>query len=309
MQTDSETIVQLSKDLGGLSSEAPNAASSGLDRMSALEIARLMNDQDKLVASAIEAETDKIGQAIEHAARALSEGGRIVYIGAGTSGRLGILDASECPPTFGVPDDRVIGIIAGGRDAMFTAQEGAEDSTDGGAADIVGHKIGANDLVVGLAVSGRTPYVLGAMAKARELGATTIGVTSNAHSPLEQAVDICIVTLVGPEVLTGSTRLKSGSAQKMVLNMISTGAMVRTGKCYGNRMVDLKVSNDKLMARALGLVRDITAAETDAILAALRKANWRVKSAIVSLKTGCSPDEAHAILEKNGGHLWRAIDG
>ncbi len=308
MQMDSQTIVQLSKDLGELSSEAPNPASASLDRMSAVEIARLMNEQDKRVAEAIEAEIVKIGQAIDLATLALSRGGRIVYIGAGTSGRLGILDASECPPTFGVTDDMVVGVIAGGKDAMFVAKEGAEDRPEAGAADIANLGVDADDLVVGLAVSGRTPYVLGAMAKARDLGATTVGITSNANSTLEKTVDVCITTLVGPEVLTGSTRLKSGTAQKMVLNMISTGAMVRTGKCYGNRMVDLKVSNDKLMARALRLVRDITAADDDTILAALGDADWHVKTAIVSLKTGCDATEARRLLDDHGGHLWRVID-
>lgn len=307
MQADSQTIVQLSEELGELSSEATNAASVGLDRMSALDIARLMNDEDKLVAKAVEAEIGKIGQAIDLAADALSQGGRIIYIGAGTSGRLGVLDASECPPTFGVPDDWVIGIIAGGPDAMFVAQEGAEDQTEAGVADIDAFGVTEKDLVVGLAVSGRTPYVLGAVERARVLGARTIGVTSNADSPLERTVDICVITQVGPEVLSGSTRLKSGTAQKMVLNMISTGAMVRTGKCYGNRMIDLKVSNEKLMARALRLVRDITSADAATILSALRDANWRVKTAIVTLKKGCGSDEANRLLNENGGHLWRVI--
>ena len=307
MQMDSQTIVRLSDELGALSSEAINDASDGLDRMSALDIARLMNDQDRCVAEAIEAEIDRIGAAIDLAAAALAEGGRIIYIGAGTSGRLGILDASECPPTFGVAADRVVGVIAGGRDAMFTAKEGAEDRPELGAADIDALNVDARDLVVGLAVSGRTPYVLGAMDRARALGAKTVGITNNAHSLLEQAVDVCVAPLVGAEVLSGSTRLKSGTSQKMVLNMISTGAMVRTGKCYGNRMVDLKVSNEKLMARALRLVRDITAADTDAILTALQKAQWRVKTAIVTLRTGCSADEAERLLAEKGGHLWRVI--
>lgn len=308
MQTDSLKIEQLSNDLGGLVSEAPNAVSTNLDRMSALEIARVMNDQDKLVAHAVEKEIDKIGEAIAFGAKALSDGGRIIYIGAGTSGRLGILDASECPPTFGVSDDTVIGVIAGGQDAMYKAKEGAEDSRDEGAADIENLGVGACDLVVGLAVSGRTPYVLGAMVKARALGAATVGVTNNANSPLEQDTDICIAPLVGPEILTGSTRLKSGTAQKMVLNMISTGAMVRTGKCYGNRMVDLKVSNEKLMARALRLVRDITSADSERILSVLRDANWSVKTAIVSLKKGCTNQQARRLLEEKGGHLWRVLE-
>jgi len=308
MESNSKSIEKLSAGLGTLASESTNAASAELDEMSPLEIARLMNDQDKLVALAVEKELVAIGLAIDVAAKALARGGRIVYLGAGTSGRLGVLDAAECPPTFSVSTNRVIALMAGGHDAMFAAKEGAEDSMEGGAADIARIDVGKDDVVVGLTVSGRTPYVLGGVARARELGAKTVGITNNENSLLGDQVDISIAPIVGPEVLTGSTRLKSGSAQKMVLNMISTGAMVRIGKCYGNSMVGLKASNEKLKARALKLVKETTSASNGTALEALDQAGWNVKTAILAIKTGMDPQEATQVIKACDGHLRRALE-
>ncbi|MBL1419310.1 MAG: N-acetylmuramic acid 6-phosphate etherase [Alphaproteobacteria bacterium] len=301
-------IDQLSEGIGALLSESSNEASSHLDEMSPLEIATLMNEQDKLVAAAVQTQLFPISKAIEAAAEALAGNGRIIYVGAGTSGRLGILDASECPPTFGVTPDRVVALIAGGPDAMFVAQEGSEDCYAQGAQDLIDIQVTHKDVVIGLAVSGRTPYVLGAIEKANEFEATTVAITCNERSALEEVAAIGITPIVGAEILTGSTRLKSGSAQKMVLNMISTGAMVQIGKCYGNRMVDLKASNEKLQARALKLVREITKVDTAKAIMTLEAAEWNVKTSILMIKAVISAETAVKIIAENDGRLALAIE-
>ena len=301
-------IDQLSQDIGTLTSETRNQASQHLDQMSALEIASLMNAQDVLVTQAVQTQLIPIGQAIDAAALALSNGGRIIYIGAGTSGRLGILDAAECPPTFGVSPDRVVALIAGGKDAMFAAQEGSEDNHAQGAQDLLDIQVTDKDLVIGLAASGRTPYVLGAIEIANQINATTIAITCNQHTPLEAAAKIGIIPLVVPEILTGSTRLKSGTAQKMILNMISTGAMVQIGKCYGNLMVDLKVSNQKLKARALKLLCDTTQIDTQKAISILVAADWNVKTGILMSKANVSAETAIKILAQSNGKLATAIE-
>ena len=298
----------LSTNIGTLLSESSNSASVALDELSPLEIVILMNEQDKLVTQAIEAKMPKIAEAIEYATLALQNGGRIIYIGAGTSGRLGVLDASECPPTFGVNSNRVIGIIAGGRDAMFKAQEGCEDDARGGEIDLQDAALTEDDLVVGLAASGRTPYVLGALAYANKVGAKTIAVTCNDNSPMQNEANLTIAAIVGPEILTGSTRLKSGSAQKMILNMISTGAMVRIGKCYKNHMVDLKASNEKLKARALKLVCDLTPTDHQSAFDTLVAANWQVKTSILMIKANVDVFKAKQLLEDNRGSISSALE-
>ncbi len=300
-------LVQLSDALDTLGSERVNAVSVELDDLSGDEIAALMNDEDKKVTRAVQDVLGPIGQAIEVAARTLRAGGRVIYIGAGTSGRLGVLDASEIPPTFSAPPDMIIGVIAGGRDAMFVAQEGAEDDPEQGKADLVDLSLTDKDFVIGLAASGRTPYVLGAIAFAQATGAITAGISCNAGSPLDRASDIAITPVVGPEILTGSTRLKSGTAQKQILNMISTGAMVRLGKCFGNRMVDLNASNDKLKARAINLVADLAPTRKTTAHAALVAANWDIKIAILTAKTALSVADAASLISASNGHLRRAI--
>lgn len=301
-------ISQLSQDIGTLTSETSNQASLHIDAMSALEIATLMNAQDALVTQAVQSQLVPIAHAIDAAAQALANGGRIIYVGAGTSGRLGILDASECPPTFGVSPDRVVALIAGGKDAMFAAQEGSEDNHAQGAKDLLNIQISHKDVVIGLAVSGRTPYVLGALEQANKVNASTIAITCNQHTPLEALAKIAIMPIVGPEILTGSTRLKSGTAQKMILNMISTGAMVQFGKCYGNLMVDLKASNQKLKARALALVRKTTKADTQKAAKVLETTDWNVKTSILMIKANVSADTAVKMLAKTQGRLARAIE-
>ena len=301
-------LVQLAHTLQSLDSEKVNAASVALDTLSPLEIATLMNREDQKVALAVQKVLPDVARAIEAAAAALRAGGRIVYVGAGTSGRLGVLDAAEIPPTFSAPSDQVIGLIAGGEAAMFRAQEGIEDDPARGAADLA--RIGPNgrDFVVGLAASGRTPYVLGAIRAARDAGAVTAGISCNENSALAELCDIAITPLVGPEILSGSTRLKSGTAQKQILNMISTGAMVRIGKCYGNRMVDLTASNEKLKARAINLVEALTPGDKAAAAQALRATGWNIKAAILALRTGIDPQEAIGRIEAADGHLRRAMD-
>ncbi|NOR60866.1 MAG: N-acetylmuramic acid 6-phosphate etherase [Rhodobacteraceae bacterium] len=303
-------LIQLAHALQSLDSEKAHADSEQLDTFSPLEIATLMNREDQKVALAVQKVLPDIGRAIKAATEALRAGGRIIYIGAGTSGRLGVLDAAEVPPTFSAPPDMVIGLIAGGEAAMFRAQEGIEDDAAQGAEDLREIALSADDFVVGLAASGRTPYVLGALGYAQKTGAKTAGISCNAQSPLAQLGDIPITPIVGPEILSGSTRLKSGTAQKQILNMISTGVMVRIGKCYGNRMVDLNASNKKLKARAVNLVADLANCASAAALQALLSANWNIKAAILMLSNATPIDAETAIKQVNAakGHLRKAME-
>lgn len=287
--------------------ESPNPRSTHLDTLSAEAIVRLMCAEDRTVPDAVLAESIPIAAAIDLIAIRLAAGGRLLLAGAGTSGRLGVLDASECPPTFGVPPEQVVGIIAGGDRALRDAVEGAEDDRDQGRQDLASRHVGDRDVVVGIAASGRTPYVLAALGYARERGAATIGITTHRDTPLASLVDVLIAPLTGPEVLTGSTRLKAGTATKLVLNMLSTGAMVRTGHVYGNLMVDVRPTNAKLLDRAtriVGQVADVTAAEARE---ALDRAGGEVKTAIVILRRGVSPDEARTLLGRAGGRLREAL--
>ena len=240
---------------------------------------------------------------------AFGKGGRLIYIGAGTSGRLGVLDASECPPTFGVPPGMVVGLIAGGPNALMRAAEGVEDRPSEGAADLRAAQLSEHDVVVGIAVSGRTPYVIGALDFAKGVGAVAVGLTCNPRSAIAQMADISIAPLVGPEVLTGSTRLKSGTAQKLVLNMLTTASMIRVGKSYQNLMVDLHVSNAKLLARAVRIVMEATDCSPEAAEHALEQTGNDVKLAILVTLTGKPVAEARADLTASGGFLRRAIDG
>jgi len=291
-----------------LASEQVNPASQSIDRMSALDIARLMNAEDATVARAVESQLAQIARAVEAIAARLQAGGRLIYIGAGTSGRLGALDAVECPPTFNVSPERVVGRIAGGTFAWTAAVEDAEDRADLGAADVAALQVRAEDTVVGIAASGRTPYVLGALDAARATGALTVGLTCNANTPLERAVEIMIAPVVGPEVIAGSTRLKAGTAQKMVLNMLSSGVMVLLGKTYGNLMVDVQATNAKLRARALAIVASATGVDAGAAETLLTAAGGEVKTAIVMGLTKSSPEEARTRLAAHGGVLRAALE-
>lgn len=294
--------------LSSLVSEQRNPRSTGIDLMSAREIVACMLDEDRTVSDAVAAEAPAIAQAIERIVATFEAGGRLIYIGAGTSGRLGVLDASECPPTFSVPPEMVVGLIAGGDTALRNSVEAAEDDEDQGAADLASVAVGDRDVVVGIAVSGTTPYVVGALRHARAKGAATVALSCNPDSLIAGIADIAISPVVGPEVVTGSTRLKSGTAQKMVLNMLSTASMIRIGKTYSNLMVDVTISNRKLADRARGIVRDATGCSDAEAGAALAQGGGKVKLAILMQMTGLDAEAAQAILEAERGILRKAIE-
>lgn len=291
-----------------LETEKVNPATLEIDRMSALEIAQVMNAEDAKVAGAVAEELPRIAQAIEESAARLRRGGRLIYAGAGTSGRLGVLDAAECPPTFSVPPGMVIGLLAGGPIAQSQAQEDQEDSVEAGEADVAGLNVSADDVVVGIAASGRTPYALGALACANARGALTIGIACNRGIPLEDVAQIMIAPVVGPEVITGSTRLKAGTAQKMVLNMLSTGVMILLGKTYGNLMIDVQATNVKLHQRALKAVQMVTGLDRETCEALLQESEGEVKTAILVGKTKLTPEEARAKLAAHGNILRATLD-
>lgn len=289
------------------STEARNQASMSIDSLSAMEIVQLMNQEDARVAAAVATESAAIAQAVELIAARFRVGGRLIYMGAGTSGRLGVLDASECPPTFSVKPGMVIGLIAGGKAALTSAIEGAEDRRDEGVSDLQQLGLTASDVVMGIASSGRTPYVMGGLEYARSVNASTIGFACNAGSALIPLSDIMITPIVGPEVVTGSTRLKAGTATKMVLNMLTTGAMVLIGKTYGNLMVDLTATNEKLKDRSQRIVSELTGLGTDAARALLLQCDGQVKTAVVAHQGQISPEKARQILLDQAGHLRRAL--
>lgn len=295
------------KKLEKMTTENRNPNTMNIDRVSTLELVKMINEEDKKVAYAIEQQSENIAKAIDIIAERMSRGGRLIYTGAGTSGRLGILDASECPPTFGVEAELVQGIIAGGYEAIFRAQEGAEDNTELGKQDLIDRNISEKDIVCGIAASGRTPYVIGAMKYAKEIGAAVLAVTMNENSEMEKEADITISVVVGPEAIMGSTRMKAGTAQKLILNMLSTGAMVKLGKVYGNLMVDVKASNEKLIARAKRIVKLATNAEDEIIDKLLQETEQNVKLTILLIETGLSLEEGRRLLEENKGYIAKAL--
>lgn len=294
--------------LRALETEKINPATVEIDRMSPLEIAQAMNAEDATVAGAVARELPRIAAAIEAVAARLRRGGRLIYLGAGTSGRLGVLDAAECPPTFSIDPELVVGWLAGGPGALTWAAEEVEDSAAAGRADAEQLGIAEADAVVGIAASGRTPYVLGAIACARERGALTIGLACNAATPLEATVTIAIAPVVGPEVIAGSTRLKAGTAQKMVLNMLSTGAMILLGKTYGNLMVDVRATNEKLRQRAVAIVRSATGLDEPAATSLLRESEYDARTAIVAARAGIAPAIARERLAAHGGVVRAALE-
>lgn len=269
--------------LKNLLTESRNPRSAHIDQCSAEEIVRIINDEDKTVAEAVARETKQIAKLLDAAVAALENGGRLIYIGAGTSGRLGVLDAAECRPTYGVDDNTVVGLLAGGRDAMFSAVEGAEDSLTLAEEELRAIGFSEKDVLVGLAASGRTPYVIGGLTYARSVGAVTGSIACTAHAEISAVADIPIEVLTGAEVVTGSTRMKAGTAQKMVLNMLSTGAMIRLGKVMGNLMVDVQATNDKLKARAVRIVMEAAEVDQATAEAALEQCGGSAKKAILSL--------------------------
>ncbi len=287
--------------------EARNPATEHLDTLPALELVRLMNAEDAQVAGAVAAEAAHIAEAIDRIAERMRAGGRLIYVGAGTSGRLGVLDAAECPPTFNSPPGQVTALIAGGEGAVTQSVEGAEDDAEAGARDVAALNVSTRDAVVGIAASGRTPYVLGALAEARQRGALVVSLTNNRPAPIEDLADVRIAPLTGPEVLTGSTRLKAGTAQKMVLNMLSTGVMVRLGRTFGNLMVHVQATNAKLRGRARRIVEMATGLSPDEAAAALDACEGDAPTAIVHVLAGVSPGEARRRLAAAGGIVRRAL--
>lgn len=295
-------------DLSAIKTEERNQHTYNIDSLSTIEMVRLINEEDKKVAFAVEAEAEHIAEAVDVIAEHLKNGGRLIYIGCGTSGRLGILDAVECPPTYSTDCNMVVGLIAGGYDAIFRAVEGAEDNKEMGAIDLEKIRFSSKDVLVGIAASGRTPYVLGAMEYARNLGAYVIGLSCNPGSDVEKNADIAITPTPGPEVVTGSTRMKSGTAQKMVLNMLSTGAMIKLGKVFGNLMVDVKATNEKLVERCKRIVCQATGSDLTAATAALEQCEYHAKTAIVMLKAGLTAEAATQKLQKNDFRVSKTLE-
>jgi N-acetylmuramic acid 6-phosphate etherase len=296
-------------DLSGLTTtERQNPRTNRLDAMSVPDFLAVMNSEDRRVPDAVATQIPQIARAVEFAVEALNGGGRLIYQGAGTSGRLGVLDASECPPTFGTDPEQVIGLLAGGEQAMFRAAEGAEDSAELGAEDLAGIGLSSRDVVVGVAASGRTPYVIGGLDYATSVGARTVSIACNPGAEVGRHAEVAIEVDNGPEVLTGSTRLKAGTSQKLVLNMISTATMVRLGKVYGNLMVDVRPTNEKLVARAIRIIQAATECDEATAREALARSDNHAKTAIVAILCGIDPEAARARLAAAEGFVRAAIE-
>ncbi|MEG3129562.1 N-acetylmuramic acid 6-phosphate etherase [Pantoea cypripedii] len=294
-------------DLSQMVTEGRNPASQHIDELSTEAMLRVINDEDKKVALAVEAIVPQIAQVVDAITAAFRQGGRLIYCGAGTSGRLGILDASECPPTFGTPRSQVVGLIAGGHTAILQAVENAEDNVAQGAQDLRDIQFSAKDVLVGIAASGRTPYVLGALDYAKQQGAFSAALTCNPNSAMAQVADVALTPVVGPEVVTGSSRMKAGTAQKLVLNMLTTGAMIRSGKVYGNLMVDVEATNQKLVQRQINIVRQATDCDEATAQQALAACQGHCKTAIVMVLAGLQADEAQALLGQHHGFIRQAL--
>ncbi len=301
-------VPNVNPSLGSLTTESVNPSTADLSGLSALQIVQIMNGEDATVAAAVALEAERIAHAITEIATRLRRGGRLVYVGAGTSGRLGVLDAAECPPTFNTPPGQVVGIIAGGSSALMHSSEATEDDPGAGRADLEALDVCERDSVIGITASGRTPYVLGAMHVAAERKCLTVGLACNLQTQLEALVDIMIHPVVGPEVLAGSTRLKAGTAQKMVLNMLSTGVMVLLGKTFGNCMVDMRASNAKLQDRSVRIVTTLTKLEDREARELLRACDGELKVAIVAALASIDPGEARARLSSSGGIVRQALE-
>ncbi len=307
MSTIVQTTAFLRSELGALSSEQRHPDSSELDVASSLQIVQMMNQSDRHVCEAVATEVQVIARVVDEIVHALRAGGRLIYVGAGTSGRLGVMDAAECPPTFSVAPTLVCAVMAGGREAMFEAVEGAEDNPALAISDLRAIRLNSLDVVVGITASGRTPYVIGGVDYANQLGCVTVALTCNHGSRLAAITRHAITTVVGPEILTGSTRLKSASAHKMVLNMLTTASMVKLGKCFHNLMVDLKATNEKLRARAINIVMNVADCDEATAVAALQKVAWHVKPAMLMIMAHIDEQQAARLLHKNDGSLRAAL--
>jgi N-acetylmuramic acid 6-phosphate etherase len=290
-----------------LNTEQQNPKTMNIDQMSTEEIITVINQEDTLVPNVIARQVPMISEVVDEIVSAFKQDGRLIYIGAGTSGRLGIIDASECPPTFGTDPSRVVGIIAGGKEAMTEAIEGVEDDKQQGQTDLENISLTVKDIVVGIAASGRTPYTIGALEYAKKIGAQTVSVVCSKDSEMEKISNYTISAVVGPEVITGSTRMKAGTAQKLVLNMLSTASMIKMGKVYGNLMVDVQMTNEKLHNRAVNIVKMATGASDEEARAAIKEQNYHTKAAILQIITGLKGNEAKSLLEKHDGYLRHAI--
>ncbi|MEQ6359729.1 N-acetylmuramic acid 6-phosphate etherase [Thermoanaerobacter thermohydrosulfuricus] len=290
-----------------LITEGRNPDTMDIDRLSTIDMLKKINNEDKKVAFAVEKVIPSIAEAIDRIVERMKKGGRLIYIGAGTSGRIGILDASECPPTFGVDPGLVVGIIAGGDGAIRNAIESAEDDMEAGRQDLININLTSNDSVVGISASGRTPYVIGGLQYAKEIGALTVGLFCNKNESISNIVDVMITPVVGPEVIMGSTRMKAGTAQKLVLNMISTGAMIKLGKVYSNLMVDLQANNEKLIERARRMLKLATGANEELIEKTLKETNYNVKLAILMIVADVNKEEAKKLLGSADGYIAEAI--
>lgn len=295
-------------DLSKMVTESRNTASTNIDQLSTIEMLQVINNEDKQVPLAVEKTLPQIAQLVDKVAEAFLKGGRLIYSGAGTSGRLGILDASECPPTYGTPHEQVIGLIAGGHQAIFRAVENAEDKPEMGEQDLIDIQFCDKDVLVGIAASGRTPYVLGALAYAHKMGAVTASISCNPNSPVASAADIAITPIVGAEVVTGSSRMKAGTAQKLVLNMITTGAMIRIGKVFGNLMVDVEATNAKLVERQVKIVMEATECDRQTADHTLQQCQRNCKTAILMILSGLNAQEARQLLSDNNGFIRTALN-
>lgn len=298
----------MTPNLDAMMTESRNPASTAIDTLSTLDMLSVINTEDQKVAQAVARILPQIAQAVDTISAAFARQGRLIYCGAGTSGRLGILDASECPPTFGTPPEQVIGLIAGGQRAILQAVENAEDNPQAAQDDLQRHHLSARDVVVGIAASGRTPYVLGALRYARTVGATCIALSCNPDSPMAALADIVLAPIVGPEVITGSSRMKAGTAQKLILNMLSSAAMIRSGKVYGNLMVDVEATNAKLVERQIRIVMEAGSCDRARAITALEQSQHQCKTAIVMVLTGLSADEAQALLNHHQGFIRSALN-
>ncbi|WP_392563609.1 N-acetylmuramic acid 6-phosphate etherase [Orbus wheelerorum] len=295
-------------DLTTMVTESRNPYSEQIDNLSTFDMLKVINDEDKKVAVAVEHELAHIALAVDAISQAFMQGGRLIYSGAGTSGRLGILDASECPPTYGTKAEMVVGLIAGGHTAIFKAVENAEDNVQLGIDDLKAIEFNQRDILVGIAASGRTPYVIGGLDYANQLGATTVSVSCNPNSPIAKLAKIAITPIVGPEVVTGSSRMKAGTAQKLVLNMLTTGSMIKIGKVYGNLMVDVEATNKKLIERQVNIVMQATSCSREQAEQALSQCNRHCKTAIVMILADLNANDAKSLLAQNNGFIRLAIN-
>lgn len=294
-------------DLTTMITESRNQASLTIDQLTTIDMLKVINEEDKKVAFAVEKQLPQIAQAVDKIVEAFQQQGRLIYIGAGTSGRLGILDASECPPTYGTPAEQIMGIIAGGTPAIFKAVENAEDKPEQGQADLQSIQFNYKDILVGIAASGRTPYVIGAMEYAKSQGATVISLCCNPNAPMIGLADIAITPIVGAEVITGSSRMKAGTAQKLVLNMLTTASMIKIGKVFSNLMVDVEASNAKLIERQIQIVIEATSCSRQQAINALEQCNRQCKTAIIMLLMQISAEQAMALLDENRGMIAHVL--